>query len=122
MKDQTEIMTWWSNERDYVYQKFIYFKLKKNLKTMEAIMKSGLVSGVRKLMGFIKILARVKEIFMIEFEKSTIKQIPPRLGQNDLPMSFKFYDPILSYTREKLTLQRKQYFQMKRCMSMLFAE
>ena len=46
MKDQTEIMTWWSNERDYVFQKFIYFKLKKNLKTMEAIMKSGLVSGV----------------------------------------------------------------------------
>jgi hypothetical protein len=37
-------------------------------------------------------------------------------------MSFRYYDSILAYTRENLTKDRKQYFQMKKCMSMLFEQ
>jgi hypothetical protein len=66
---------------------------------MKAVSSSGLLQGIRRIMGYLKILSRTKELYMIEFEQSTIKQIPPELSQNHLPMSFKFYDPILPFTR-----------------------
>jgi hypothetical protein len=70
---------------------------------MKVIWKSGLLEGDKFLMGYIKILRRLKEIYLIEFEQSNIKQIPDELSQKNLPMSYQFYDPILAFTREKLT-------------------
>ena len=40
---------------------------------MIAIISSGMLPGIRRIMGFIKIISRIKEIYLIEFENSTIK-------------------------------------------------
>ena len=71
-------------------------------------------------MSKLKIIALIKKIYLIELEQCNSKEIPTELSQKDLPLSYKYYDPIIIYIKEKLSIDRKNYFKLRKCMSHIF--
>lgn len=57
-------------------------------------------------MGYVKILSVSKQLFLLEFETGNAALIPPALRQDGLPLSFRYYDPILQYVDGKLSRER----------------
>ena len=49
-----------------------------------------------------------KEIYILDIEQGQEVFILPELGQQKLPESFKFYDPILKIIQEKCDIHRKE--------------
>jgi hypothetical protein len=62
---------------------------------MRSILKARLISGPRAVMGYVKILSVVKQLFLLEFATGDAALIPAALRQDDIPLSFRYYDPIL---------------------------
>ena len=62
----------------------------------------------------------VKEVFLWEIEQGGELFIPKELSQDLMPMSFRFYDPIIAiiaenvsyYKREKLSLRQELAFKL----------
>ena len=47
--------------------------------------------------AFLTKMELVKQLFVLEVEQGTDVSIPDDLCQSDLPWSFRYYDPILSF-------------------------
>jgi hypothetical protein len=58
-------------------------------------------------------LKLVKEIFVLEIEQGREVSIPKELNQNDLPYSFRYYDPLITFIQETVSKQRKTYHHLK---------
>ena len=63
--------------------------------------------------AFLTKIELVKQLFVLEVEQATIVSIPDDLSQSDLPLSFRYYDPILSHVDQRLSIDAKQYFNLK---------
>ena len=107
-------------DKEWVNYKFRKFRLEAVLKRMRSILRAGLISGPRAVMGFVKALAVVKQLFLLEFETGNAALIPPALRQDDLPLSFRYYDPILQYVDGRLSRERQDYFKMKKQLRVIF--
>jgi hypothetical protein len=66
---------------------------------MDKILSSKLVGGCKLLMCFIKKLSIQKRIFIIDLQLGIPALVPTQMRQEDLPMSFRYYDPILRYIK-----------------------
>ena len=95
-----------NDDKEWVNYKFQKFRLQAVLKRMRSILKAGLISGPRVVMGHVKVLAVVKQLFLLEFETGNAALIPPALRQDNIPLSFRYYDPILQYVDGKLSRER----------------
>ena len=42
-------------------------------------------------------------MFVMEVESGADVKIPPSLSQDKLPMSFRYYDPIIAFVQEGIT-------------------
>ena len=58
----------------------------------------------------------------MNFEKGIEILIPTEFRQDDLPISLKYYDPILSIISENLSGFRKQTFLLKKYLGFMFAD
>ena len=47
-------------------------------------------------MILLKVISLEKELFILEMEQGSEVFIPHRLSQDQLPMSYKYYDPIMN--------------------------
>ena len=71
-------------------------------------------------MARIRIYQLEKVLFLHRFELGLEVLIPDSLSQNHLPLSYRYYDPIICLIQEKLSRERRDYFRIKKQMSMLF--
>ena len=60
-------------------------------------------------MAYLKIYQIVKSIFLIEFELGLEVLIPEELRQSHLPLSYRYYDPIILLIQEKLSKDRRDF-------------
>ena len=84
------------------------------LKKTKNMKKTSIITGVRLIMANIKVIELVKDQFIMNFEQGKYIAIPQELNQNDLPLSFKYYDPILMLIKEKLSKERRYVMKMKK--------
>ena len=56
------------------------------------------IKGVRKLVYVQCVIRQIeleKQIFLIDVESGQFTEIPPRLSMDHLPLSFRYYDPVM---------------------------
>ena len=90
------------NEKSNTYRlvKFIKHKTRRNFKLM-LYQKIGLFKKLRIAKGILSVKISIlsiqlaKELFMLELEQSRFNFIHGEISQGKLPLSFRFYDPIL---------------------------
>jgi hypothetical protein len=63
-------------------------------------MKFGLMKGPTYILFYLKIIEREKELFTTRLENGELIKIPHSFDQRRLPLSFRFYDPIINIIRE----------------------
>ena len=109
-------------ERRWVKYKFERYRLENVLKRMQNIIFSRLVCGVKLIMCYIKVIAIKKQLFILEMELGKSVPIPEFLRCEKLPISFKYYSCILNLVQSRLSLDRREFFKMKRQMAVIFDE
>ena len=67
----------------------------------------GLISGPQYIFCILKQLEIMKKLFVLELEQGKEVRIPPKLSQENLPYSFRFYDSII-HTVQELTSKQKR--------------
>jgi len=50
----------------------------------------------------------------LELEQDSDVLIPEELSQDKMPMSFRYYDPVIMLIQEKLSMDRRQYLMVKK--------
>ena len=65
-------------------------------------------------MGQLKLYELSKKVFILEFELGHEVLIPQSLSQDQLPLSFRYYDPIIQLIQLKLSMQRREFFKVKK--------
>ena len=97
-----------------------YFRdkmIKNNLIILQSKLK--LVLGLKSLPGILYIRAMLmkielsKQIFVLEIQDGLEVFICKDLSQQDMPLSFRFYDPIIHIILEKMTNESSDYFKLK---------
>ena len=73
-------------------------------------------------MAWLKIYKIEKEIFILNFEQGREVLIPKELAQDSLPISFRYYDPIIMLIQEKLSRDRREYYKIKKQLGLIFDE
>jgi hypothetical protein len=58
------------------------------------------ITGIALIEAHLRKIKLAKEMFILEVEENQEVIIPQVLGQARLPLSFKFYDPILAIVNE----------------------
>ena len=79
---------------------FIQYKLKKKtsiayFNTLNMLIAIGAFHKLLYIMVINKKIEIVKKLFIMDIEIGNVMQIPRELSQEDLPASFRFYDPII---------------------------
>jgi hypothetical protein len=46
--------------------------------------------------------------------------IPEELSQDDMPLSFRYYDPIITLIQERLSADRREFFKVKKQLGLIF--
>lgn len=59
-------------------------------------------------------------MFLLELEQDSDVLIPTELSQDKLPMSFRYYDPIIMLIQEKLSKDRRSYLMVKKQINIIF--
>lgn len=73
-------------------------------------------------MAWLKIYKIEKEIFLLNFEQGHEVLIPKELAQDSLPISFRYYDPIIMLIQDKLSRERREYYKIKKQLGLIFEE
>ena len=71
-------------------------------------------------MAWLKIYTLVKQSFLLNFEQGNEVMIPEELSQDDMPLSFRYYDPIIILIQERLSYNKREYFKVKKQLGLLF--
>jgi hypothetical protein len=64
-------------------------------------------------MAILKRIEISKKLFLIDIEQGREVFIPTDLQQRKLPMTFRYFDPILQYIQESISKEKKQFFALK---------
>ena len=83
---------------------------KKNLEKLNALMKLKMVRGMPYITAMKLKIQLSRELLILEIEQGSQVYIPYYLSQDYLPMSFRYYDPILQFVKLKLGYERKEFF------------
>lgn len=93
--------------------KFQRGNLRKQFSTLKMLISIKAFSGIFMIMAILKRIEISKKIFIIDIEQGQEVFIPGDLQQNKLPMTFRYFDPILQYIQESISKEKKQYFALK---------
>lgn len=97
------------------HQKFIRYKYNKimrkmNLDKLNALMKLKMVRGMPYITAMKLKIQLARDLLILEIEQGNQVYIPYYLSQDNFPMSFRYYDPILQIVKLRLGYQRKEFF------------
>ena len=96
----------------------IQFKLELK-KKMSLMMKLALMIKLRAVSGemFVQVVLKridtARKIFQMQIEDGDEVFIPRELSQDDLPMAFRYYDPILFTLQDRCSEQAREKFQQR---------
>ena len=54
-----------------------------------------------------------KQLFLLDIEQGSEVYIPKSFNQSDLPISFRYYDPIMKIVEDEMSDEKKMYFKLK---------
>lgn len=97
---------------------FIQYKLKKKtsiayFNTLNMLIAIGAFHKLLYIMVINKKIEIVKKLFIMDIEIGNVMQIPRELSQEDLPASFRFYDPIIRLIQNGMHYKRKEFYYNK---------
>ena len=75
--------------------KFQQFKLEKNIRKIQNLIDAKQIQGPRFIMAQLRKYQLEKALFITDFEQGQDVLIPKSLSQEDLPLSYRYYDPII---------------------------
>lgn len=90
------------------------FKIDTQVRKIRNLLKSKVVTGPRYIMAWLKIYQLVKQSFLLDFEQGNEVMIPEELSQDGMPLSFRYYDPIIILIQERLSSNKREYFKVKK--------
>ena len=71
------------------------------------------ISGIALIKCLLRKIQIVKELFIIDIEQGQEVFIPKELSQDHLPLSFRYYDPILMMIQEKVSDESREHFNIQ---------
>ena len=71
------------------------------------------VSGILFIEAILKRISLLREVFLLNIEIGLETVIPTELSQQNLPASFRFYDPILSIVKENISDEKREIFHVR---------
>ena len=83
-------------------------------------MKFNLMKGPTYILFYLKIIEREKEVFTTRLENGEQIKIPYSFDQRRLPLSFRFYDPLINIIKENYKGQHKDFAKLKKSISYAF--
>ena len=95
-------------------------KIIDKVRKIQKLINSKLVHGSRILMAYIRIIDLKKILFLMEFELGNEVLIPQELRQDDLPLSFRYYDFIINLIQEKVSYEKREFFKVKKQVAIIF--
>lgn len=98
------------NHANFVHLKTLRVKMQNILMCVNLINKLRAVHGCIYLHSLIKREELVKQLFIMDVEEGGEILIPRELSQDQLPQSFRYYDPILNIIMDNFTQERVEYF------------
>ena len=96
------------------------FKLEEKLKKVNNLVKSRMIPGIRIVMAMLRKYSVIKELFIHDFEAGEFMLIPPDLSQDHLPVSFRYYDPVILIIQENISYDRRYHLKMKKQIAVIF--
>lgn len=57
---------------------------------------------------------------MIELELGKEVFVPKDMSQSSLPISFRFYDPIINMIKKRMLVERREYYGLKKALAFTF--
>lgn len=101
------------NHASYVHLKTLRVKKQNILMCLNLINKLRAVHGCIYLYSLIKREELVKQLFIMDVEEGGEILIPGEMSQDQLPRSFRYYDPILNIIMDNFSSERVDYFLLK---------
>jgi len=88
------------------------FLMKQYLK-LRLVLALGLLHGLFFIETLLRKIKLAKQIFVLDLEQGQEVFILSDLSQRNLPLSFRYYDPIIKIVFNRMTQESKQYFSMQ---------
>jgi hypothetical protein len=87
---------------------------------LELLLSLKLFGGMLFLRLLMYKIQLAKEIFMIELELGKEVFVPKDLSQSKLPISFRYYDPIINIIKKRMLVERREYYGLKKALAFTF--
>jgi hypothetical protein len=87
---------------------------------LELLLSLRLFGGMLFLRLLMYKIQLAKEIFMIELELGKEVFVPKDMSQSKLPISFRFYDPIINMIKKRMLVERREYYGLKKALAFTF--
>ena len=71
------------------------------------------ISGILYIEALLKKIQLVKEILIYDIEQGNETFIPQELSQDNLPHSFRYYDPIIAIVQENISDTKREHLAFK---------
>ena len=94
------------------HKKFLEVKMQKaqislNVRKIQIILGLKCAEGMLFIKVLLKKISLIKDLLVTEIEQGNEVYIPKDLSQSQLPLSFRYYDPILKICSERMSAERK---------------
>jgi hypothetical protein len=104
-----------------LHSKSIQIRLKKGMyqnhyANLNLILNIKAVTKINYIQCLIKRIELAKRLFVMDIEQGAEAYIPNDLRNSKLPLSFQYYDPIMTIVQQRMADDRKEYFIKKNLM------
>ena len=80
---------------------------------LKIVSKLGMLSGILTTSNALKRIDLAKKLFVVDMQEGTEVLIPKDLSQDHLPMSFRYYDPLIKIVQDKMADEKRDYYKLK---------
>lgn len=102
-------------QRATIY-KFRIRSLQQQFDKIKMLLQMRIIKGSMYLMLILKKIETSKQIFMLEIQSGKDVFVPQDLSQSQLPLSFRYYDPILLLIKNRMPHENNEIFGLQKAM------
>lgn len=93
--------------------KFKRFKLLRNINRLQLFYILGIFEGLQLLQVQLELIRLRKQLYIITIEQGMEMKIPNFLSQQNLPKSFRYYDPIVQITQNLISNEKRNFLNVQ---------
>ena len=102
------------SECKYLQLKMKKHALKYQYRKLKLICQMKFFHGQYLLKMMLKKIQVAKDLFIIDIEQEGNEtKIPAEIGEYKLPLSFRFYDPLVKMVQIRMTQDQREYYKLK---------